>query len=94
MALPKNELKKLETEIAALRATFDKTREKVRKTGGDKIQLWAFRLNSRIHEIENKINDLKAGNIRVNIISPEDEEIEKKIAQIETRLGIEKDKYL
>ena len=94
MALVKSDLEKLEAEIVVLKDALGKSEKKIRQTGGDKVKLWFFRLNSRIREIESKINDLKTGNVRVDKVSPGDKEIEKKVTQIETKLGVGKSKYL
>ncbi|HLC43772.1 MAG TPA: hypothetical protein VJK08_01415 [Patescibacteria group bacterium] len=90
MALDKNDLKKIETELAVLKERFSRASERIGKTGGKKNSAWCFWLKHRIYDIEEKIDDLKTDTIRTDKLLPAEMEIEKKVALIETKLGLGK----
>lgn len=88
MTLDKNDLKKVEIDVVALKSALNEARNRIRETGGSEIKLWCFRQECRIRDIENKIAELKTGKIRTDELTSEDTEIEKHITRIETNLKI------
>lgn len=88
MDINKGELKKLETEVARLKEKFERAYDRINESGGKKSSVWCFWLKHRINNVEEKIADLKTDKTRIDKILPEEMEIENKVAQIETKLGL------
>lgn len=77
---------KAEKELAELRNALKPINAKIKENGGSKSQLWLFRTEHKIRNVEEKIQDIKAGKKRTDEITPEGMEIEKRIISLEDSL--------
>lgn len=76
-------LKKAETELAKLKDSFELANTRIMGNGGQKSQLWLFKTRHRIYDLEEKIEDMKAGRVRTDELIPEELTLEKRLGSLE-----------
>ena len=85
--MTKSDIEKLETEVLLLEEELRKARDRIRKSGGSDCLFWVLKIQGRILDARKKIDDLKTGNERVDELTPEELEIEKKLESVESTLA-------
>lgn len=80
-------IEKAEKELAELKESLKSVKADIRENGGSKSRYWLFCMDGKISDLEKKIEDLKAGKVRTDEISPEGLELEKRITSLEDSLG-------
>lgn len=86
--MSKEDVKTLEAEMQLLEKSFLKADDRIRENGGANRSFWAFRTRAKISRIKKRIDDLKTGNKRVDELTPQELEIEKKLARVESKLAV------
>lgn len=83
MAKKEMTIEKARIELEEIKNAYELAYDRISKDGDSEITGWLFRLNHKIGNIEEKLDDLKLEKVRTNKKTEKEIELEEKVLELE-----------